>query len=120
MRRQMTNNDAVDRCRLAGAVSNIIHHSASTGEPRFALESYRIVDAGRLPMQHLSNNSYYAIVNLVLHEGRSMCDVAGAAGLKLDATIKLRTTWRTCKRLYIGTDIPASKQRLCQPLSWIR
>ena len=62
MRRRMTNDDAVDRRRLAGAVSNIIHCSATTGEPRF--------DAGRQTTQHLSDCSYCAIANLMLREGR--------------------------------------------------
>ena len=62
LRRRTTNDDAVDRRRLAGVVSNIIHRSTSTGEPRF--------DAGRLTTQHLSNCSYCAIANLMLLEGR--------------------------------------------------
>jgi hypothetical protein len=62
MRQRTTNNDAMDRCCLAGAVSDIIHRGASTGEPRF--------DAGRLTMQHLSNCSYCTITNLMLHKGR--------------------------------------------------
>jgi hypothetical protein len=41
-----------------------------TGEPRFALESCRVVIAGRLPKQHLSDSSYYVNANLVLQEGR--------------------------------------------------
>jgi len=44
----MTNNDAVDRRRLAGAVSDIIHRGASTGKPRF--------DAGRLTTQQLRHH----------------------------------------------------------------
>jgi len=62
MQRQTTNDDAVDRRRLAGAVSGIIHRGASTGEPCF--------DAGRLTTQHLSDFSYCAIANLMLREGR--------------------------------------------------
>ena len=62
MRRWTTNDDAVDRHRLAGAVSDIIHRGASTGKPRF--------DVGKLTAQHLSNGSYCAIANLMLREGR--------------------------------------------------
>ena len=62
MRRRTTNDDAVDRRRLARAVSNIIHRGATTGEPRF--------DAGRQTTQHLSDGSYCAIANLMLFEGR--------------------------------------------------
>ncbi len=70
MRRRTTNDNAVDIRCLARAVSNIIHRGASTGEPPFALESCRVVDAGRLPTQHLSDGSYFATVNPVLHEGK--------------------------------------------------
>ena len=45
MRRRTTNDDAVDRRCLAGAMSNIIHRSTTTGKPRF--------DAGRQTTQHL-------------------------------------------------------------------
>jgi len=62
LRRRTTNDDAVDRRRLAGVVSDIIHRGALTGEPRF--------DAGRLIMQHLSDCSNCAIANLRLREGR--------------------------------------------------
>ena len=62
MRRQMTNDDAVDQRRLAGAMSDIIHRGVSTGEPRFY--------AGRLTTQHFSDCSYCAITNLMLREGR--------------------------------------------------
>jgi hypothetical protein len=54
-------------------VSDMIHRGAAstTGtEPRFALESCRVVDAGRLPSQHPSDGSYYALADLVLREGR--------------------------------------------------
>ena len=70
MQRRKTNDNAVDRCRLARVVSNIINCGVSTGEPRFTLESSHLVDVGRLPTQHLSDGSYYAIVNLVLREER--------------------------------------------------
>ena len=43
-------------------MSDIIHRGALTCKPRF--------DAGRLTTQHLSNCSYCAIVNLMLHKGR--------------------------------------------------
>ncbi len=62
MRQWTTNDDAMDRRRLAGAVSEIIYRGASTSEPRF--------DTGRLTAQHLSNCSYCAIANLMLREGR--------------------------------------------------
>ena len=70
MRQWMTNDNAVDRRHLVRAVSKIIHRGTSTGEPHIALESCHIVDAERLPMQHLSDSSYYTITNLVLQEGR--------------------------------------------------
>ena len=62
LRRRTTNDDAVDRRRLAGVVSDIIHRGALTGEPRF--------EAGRLTTQLLSDCSYCAIANLMLCEGR--------------------------------------------------
>ena len=62
MRRRTTNDDAVDRRCIAGAVSNIIHRGATTSEPRF--------DARRQTTQHLSDCSYCAIANLMLREGR--------------------------------------------------
>ena len=62
MRRWTTNDDAVDRHRLAGAVSDIIHRGASTGEPCF--------DTGRQTTQHLSGCSYCTIANLMLCKGR--------------------------------------------------
>jgi len=62
MQRRTTNDDAVDQRRLSGAMSDIIHCGASTGEPRF--------NAGRLTMQHLSDCSYCAIANLMLRKGR--------------------------------------------------
>jgi 16S rRNA U516 pseudouridylate synthase RsuA-like enzyme len=68
-----TDDDAAYRRRLAGVVSDMIHRGAAstTGtEPRFALESCRVVDAGRLPSQHPSDGSYYALADLVLREGR--------------------------------------------------
>ena len=52
----------MDRRRLAGAVSGIIHRCASTGEPHF--------DTRRLTTQHRPDFSYCAIANLMLREGR--------------------------------------------------
>ena len=67
-----TDDDAAARLRLAGAVSDMIHRGASSNgtEPRFALESCRVLDAGRLPAQHPSDGSYYALADLILREGR--------------------------------------------------
>ena len=62
LQRRTTNDDAVDRRRLTGVVSDIIHRGTLTGEPRF--------DARRLTKQHLSDCSYCAIANLMLLEGR--------------------------------------------------
>jgi hypothetical protein len=62
MRRRTTHDDAVDQCRLAGAVSDIIHRGTLSGKPGF--------NAGRLTMQHLSDCSYCASANLMLCKGR--------------------------------------------------
>jgi len=63
MRQRKANDNAVDRCRIAGAMSDIIHRSASSSEPGFALESCRVVDAGRLP----------TVVASILPLGQYMC-----------------------------------------------
>ena len=62
MQRWTTHDDAVDRRRLAGAVSDIIYRGTLTSKPGF--------NAGRLTMQHLSDCSYCAIANLMLCKGR--------------------------------------------------
>lgn len=39
-------------------------------KPHFPFESCDVLDAGKLPSQHASDDSYYALVDLVLREGK--------------------------------------------------
>jgi len=60
----------------------------ATTKPHFPYQSCRVIDAGKLPNQHASDDSYYAIVDLVLREGkrhmvRRIIKNAGADGLRL-------------------------------------
>ncbi|KAL3784547.1 hypothetical protein ACHAW5_003764 [Stephanodiscus triporus] len=55
--------------RLAEMVADMIHRGQST-RPHFTYESCRVLDAGRLPTQHPSDESFYALADLVLREGK--------------------------------------------------
>ncbi|KAL3809558.1 hypothetical protein ACHAXA_001832 [Cyclostephanos tholiformis] len=57
------------RRHLAEMVSDMIHRGQSTG-PHFMYESCRVLDVGRLTTQHPSDDSYYALVDLALREGK--------------------------------------------------
>jgi pseudouridine synthase len=58
-----------NRRRIAEAVSDMIHRGQST-VPHFTYESCRVLDVGRLPTQHPSDDSYYTLVDLTLREGK--------------------------------------------------
>jgi pseudouridine synthase len=61
--------DTTTTPRLAEIVADMIHRGQST-RPHFTYESCRVLDAGRLPTQHPSDDSYYALADLVLREGK--------------------------------------------------
>lgn len=63
------------------------HHDENIAAvtPCFPFESCSILDAGRLPAQHPSDDSYYALVDLVLREGKrhAVRRLARNAGLRV-------------------------------------
>ena len=56
--------------RLAEMIKLGNQHDETSIEPRFPYESCTIIDAGKLPTQHISDDRYYALVDLVLAEGK--------------------------------------------------
>ena len=56
--------------RLAEMIKLGNQHDETSIEPHFPYESCTIIDAGKLPTQHTSDDRYYALVDLVLAEGK--------------------------------------------------
>ncbi|KAL7526090.1 hypothetical protein ACHAWF_001627 [Thalassiosira exigua] len=55
---------------LAGRIVDMIQRGNDESKSCFPYESCKVLDAGKLPSQHTSDDSYYAIVKIILREGK--------------------------------------------------